>query len=108
LKCIIDQQLPPVLAEWLRSHEIDAAHVRELGLQHASDAEIWARAVEDSAVVVTKDDDFVLLRHVRQNARVVWVRIGNCDNATLVRRFEQSWPAIYDRLNAGEGLVELR
>jgi predicted nuclease of predicted toxin-antitoxin system len=108
LRCILDQQLPPVLAEWLRTQGVEASHVRELGLQAASDTEIWRRAVEDSAVIMSKDDDFVRLYHAARDARVVWVRIGNCSNTALVARFESSWAAIQERLDAGEGLIELR
>jgi predicted nuclease of predicted toxin-antitoxin system len=56
----IDAQLPPALAQWLRTeHGIDAVHVESLGLLTARDRVILAaaRAAERRIIVVTKDDD---------------------------------------------------
>jgi len=43
---------------WLRDNGHDAVHVRELGLQRASDAEILRKAAEDTRIVLTMDLDF--------------------------------------------------
>ncbi len=41
----LDAQLPPALAQWIRTeHHTDAMHVEELGLHRARDAEIFAEA----------------------------------------------------------------
>ena len=39
---------------------------------------------------------------------VVWVRVGNCTNAALLRWFSPLWPEIRRRLEAGEQLIEVR
>jgi predicted nuclease of predicted toxin-antitoxin system len=51
--------LPPAMADWLRSGGHDAVHVRELGHGNLSDREIFALAAEERRVVVTFDLDFV-------------------------------------------------
>ena len=108
MRLIVDQQLPPVLADWLQRQGLDAVHVRDLGLKAAPDAAIWTEAQRDNAVVISRDEDFVALAGRSGGARVVWIRLGNCTNAALLAAVETNWPAIATRLTAGERLVELR
>jgi predicted nuclease of predicted toxin-antitoxin system len=58
MRLLIDMNLPPSLAAWLRSEGHDAVHVRELGLGHGSDIEVFTRAGQDSRIVITFDLDF--------------------------------------------------
>lgn len=107
MKLIVDQQLPPVLAGWLRSARLDAHQVYEIGLGEADDGDIWAAARRDDAVVVTKDIDFVDLFHSVGGARLVWVRCGNCSNDELLALFKANWDAVFRRLQRGDRFVEL-
>ncbi len=73
----------------------------------APDADIWAEATRDNAVVISRDEDFVA--RVRSGGgRLVWIRIGNCANPTLLAAIEGNWPSIHEKLESGERLVELR
>jgi predicted nuclease of predicted toxin-antitoxin system len=47
MKFLIDAQLPPGLVRWFEARGFVAAHVFELGLSSASDAEIAALAATD-------------------------------------------------------------
>lgn len=108
MKFLIDQQLPPLLAEWLRQEGFEASHVRELGLSTASDALVWQTAVQTGSVVVTKDEDFIRFRQASGQAGVVRVRLGNCSNLDLIARIQSLWPAVLERLRLGDRLVQLR
>lgn len=108
MRFLIDQQLPPVLAETLRAAGHDAVHVRDLGLSAAADTAIWNEARRDNAVVIRRDEDFVALTRSPGGARVIWIRLGNCTNASLLAAIEASWTEILGRLGAGDTLVELR
>lgn len=108
MRFIVDQQLPPLLAERLRARGLDAIHVRELGLSGASDTEIWSEARRDGAVVISRDEDFVARTRRPGGARLVWVRLGNSSNPALLAAVEAGWTEITGRLDAGETLVELR
>ena len=108
MRFLVDQQLPPALAEWLRANGLDAIHVREIGLKSASDHDIWSTASEDSAVVVTKDQDFVKLLMASEKARLIWIRIGNCPTHVLLARFASQWPRIQVRLRLSDRMVEVR
>jgi len=55
MRFLVDAQLPPALARWLAAKGHAAEHVADCEMQAASDAAIWAFAVEASAVIVTKD-----------------------------------------------------
>lgn len=82
--------------------------MRELGLQSADDMTVWELAERESAVIVTKDEDFVLLTAARQGPSVLWVRTGNLVNRLLLVHFERSWPEVLAHLRSGARVVELR
>ena len=108
MRFIVDAQLPPALARWLTAQGYEAEHVFDVGLAEASDAVIWQRALDIAAVVVTKDEDFVLRAQMGTHGPpVVWVRYGNVRRVELLRRFAAVWPGIVDALERGEALVEL-
>lgn len=108
----IDAQLPPALAQWIRTeHGTDAVHVEQLGLLRARDTDIFtaARSAAVPVVVVTKDDDFAKLLDRRgPPPKVIWLRCGNVPNRELRRIVLEAWPRAFDLLSAGEVLIEIR
>ena len=58
MRFLLDMNLPPAMADWLRSDGHDAVHIRETGYAELPDREIFARAAEDGRIVVTFDLDF--------------------------------------------------
>ena len=79
MKLLFDQNLSPRLPRLLADLYSDSAHVREVGLRDASDAEIWRFAKENGFVIVSKDSDFqqrsLLLGFP---PKFIWIRAGNC------------------------------
>ena len=87
MRFLVDNQLPPSLARWLRDRGHDAEHVFESGLHVFDDRDLWARALADTRIVVSKDEDFLYLANQPGNVgRFLWVRLGNCRNDALLRR----------------------
>lgn len=57
----LDEHLPAALASGLRRRGVDVTTTMEAGLRGASDREHIAFGLEQRRVIVTKDDDFLLL-----------------------------------------------
>ncbi len=103
MNLLIDQNLPPALADWFRQHGEAAVHVREIGMRDSSDHEIAAEAVRRQAVIITKDSDYSMGMPVP----VVWLRIGNATNRRLFEVLDKHWSAIKREVGAGERVVSI-
>jgi predicted nuclease of predicted toxin-antitoxin system len=107
VKFLIDQQLPANLAVWFDRNGHPAVHVRDLGMREASDQLIWLYAAEHDAIIVTKDEDFAIMRaRADEGPQVVWLRIGNATNRALHAHLDEVWPNVLRWLEAGEPIVE--
>lgn len=105
----LDAQLSPAMAPWLcERFGVDALSLQRLGLRDAEDQEIFEKAREAKAVVITKDSDFVKLveRH-GPPPQIVLLTLGNTSNARLRAVFERNWTQVAQLLTAGEPLIEI-
>lgn len=108
MKFLVDANLPPELATWLRERGHDASHIFETSGHKAGDAAIADLAWRQGSVIVTKDEDFVALATLAaESAPVVWVRLGNATNAALREWLEPLLPDIVQRIESGEKLIEV-
>ena len=107
---LIDAQLPPALARWLSANGHEAQHVMDLDMMSATDQEIWTKAEQQNAIIITKDEDFVVLRNTTEESQpaVVWLRVGNSRKAELLSWFEKLLPQIISELERGEALIEVQ
>ena len=58
MRFLIDNALPPRLADLFVAAGHDAVHVRAYAMQAARDEEILARALTEDRIVVSADSDF--------------------------------------------------
>lgn len=108
MKILIDAQLPPALARWLREQGHDAEAVRDVGFREAEDGAIWELARQTSAVILTKDEDFAArAQHEPAGPVVVWLRVGNSSNTALRAWLEPRLSGIVQLVEQGSRLVEV-
>lgn len=78
MKLLFDQNLSRRLVSRLETEFPQSAHVAEIGLDQATDHEIWSYAGAEGFVVVSKDADFRQLAFLHgPPPKVVWLRVGN-------------------------------
>lgn len=58
MRFLIDNALPPQLAELLLAAGFDAIHVLAYSMHAAKDEEILARALDENRIIVSADSDF--------------------------------------------------
>ena len=84
MKLLCDQNLSPRLVAYLADVFPDSQHVFQLGLDRASDNDIWTYARDHEHIVVTKDADFNELSALRGfPPKVIWLCLGNCTTAEI-------------------------
>lgn len=105
LTFLVDNQLPVALTQFLIERGFAARHVRDLGLGSEDDAVIAAYAREHGLTVVSKDEDFVIISNLQGSPAVVWIRLGNCRNAELLRTMERGLPHITAALESGQRII---
>ena len=108
MRFLVDAQLPPALAQWLTNQGHFAEHVFDHRLEAATDARIWNFALQASAVLITKDEDFAQRKALGAGGpAVVWIRLPNVRRRALLQWFEIVLPEIVSALERGETLVEV-
>lgn len=103
----VDAQLPPGLCNWLEAKGHAAEHVHTLGMTSASDSAIADHAHAGQLVLISKDEDFRILRRPDRFA-LLWLRCGNTTNTALATWLELRWQRVERLLAEGERFVELR
>jgi predicted nuclease of predicted toxin-antitoxin system len=104
VRFLIDNALLLTVGEELNRDGHGAVHVRELGMQAASDNEIFDRAAQDDRTVVSADTDFCTLLAIRKQGApsVILFRHGSqhrpADQAVLLKA---NLPQLAAALEAG-------
>ena len=108
MRFLIDAQLPPRLAHRLNELGHEAIHVFDIGLATATDGDIWNAALTRDAILITKDRDFVTWRVARRDGpTIIWLRFGNCDTDTLIKRVTGALDQIAVAVERGETVIEV-
>jgi predicted nuclease of predicted toxin-antitoxin system len=109
VRFLIDTQLPRSLGKLLEAEGHQIEHGLDLNEGKSSDNELWKRALDPAAIIITKDEDFATwVFSGRTGPSVIWLRIGNCSKATLAAWFMPLLPEALRKLEEGERLVELQ
>lgn len=85
MKLLLDQNISRKLVALMREEFPDSSHVAELGLEQATDRQIWEYAQQNDYVIVSKDSDFRQLAFLLgPPPRAVWLNVGNVDSLTIL------------------------
>ena len=103
MKFLVDNALSPVLAQLLRDHGHDAVHVRDYNIQDEDDKVVFARAADESRVVVSADTDFGGLLAFQQSSRPSFILF----RGRVSRRPESLAGLLLSHLPGLEGILAL-
>ncbi len=106
----IDAQMSPAIAAWITANfPVTALAVRDVGLRDAEDREIFLEARKQSAIVMTKDSDFITLQtELGSPPKIIWITCGNTSNARLKEILVTTLSDAIALLDAGDDLVEIK
>lgn len=78
MKILLDQNISFRVVKKIQTLYTEARQVRELGLENASDKQIWSFAKEHHFTIVTFDADFYDLANLLGHPpKIIWLRTGN-------------------------------
>src|SRR5438105_127783 len=84
MKLLFDQNLSHRLVARLAAEFPGSAHVRDVNLAAAPDADVWAFATSQGFMIVSKDTDFQQRALLHGHPpKVIWVRLGNCATSAV-------------------------
>jgi predicted nuclease of predicted toxin-antitoxin system len=84
VRLLFDQNLSRRLVADLAQWFPESAHVGSLGLDTATDREVWAYAGEQEYLIASKDSDFRQLAFLfGPPPKSIWLRVGNCSTAAI-------------------------
>ncbi len=101
---VVDANLSPRLAEFLRDAGHDAVHVRDIGMRAASDDEIVDSAISTDRIVISHDTDFGTLLAYRELSKPSFISIRSSDPVDVdhqARLVVANLDAMSDDLDAG-------
>ena len=108
-RILIDNNLSHKLTDSLKSLGFEAIHVKAVGLQEASDNEIWQYATANNYHILTKDSDFSYIVALRGfSPKVIQLDIGNKSTNAIAELLERNSATIFKFLDDSEtGLLVL-
>ncbi len=86
MKLLLDENLSRRLVPFLLHDYPGSSHVCLMGLESASDVDVWNAAKNQDFVIVTRDADFEELSLVwGQPPKVIWLKISNQTRAATLK-----------------------
>jgi len=111
VKIWLDAQLSPAIGKWMEeAFDITEAFAvqADSALRATEDLEIFKKAREAKAVVMTKDRDFVdLVERLGPPPQIIWLTCGNTSNQSMRRILTVAFSGAMELLRQGEQLVEI-
>ena len=96
MRFLADMGVSTRIADWLRDEGYDTVHVREIGMERAEDASIFALARAENRVIVTFDLDFgeIASHALEGSPGLVVFRLRNTRVSHVLDRLQASLPRV--------------
>ena len=102
MKLLLDENLSRRLVPFLLHDYPGSSHVCLIGLESATDVEVWNTAKQQDFVIVTRDADFEELSLVwGQPPKVIWLKISIPSRSTTLKVL------LDNRLKINEALYDM-
>jgi len=99
MKLLLDENLSRRLVPFLQHDYPDSSQVVLLGMESATDKEVWQKAKDDGYVIVTRDADFQELSLVwGQPPKVIRLKTLNQSRAATLKVLLENREAIIESL----------
>ena len=84
MKLLFDQNLSDQLVILLADLFPNSTHVKTIGLNTATDTQLWDYARDNDYLIVSKDTDFRNRSVIHgYPPKVIWIRKGNCSTSAV-------------------------
>jgi predicted nuclease of predicted toxin-antitoxin system len=105
----LDNHLSPALTGWINAtFGLNCVQLRDLGLERASDREIFEKAREADALLISKDRDFAeLVLRLGAPPPLIWLTCGNTSNRALRSLLGVRLATALSMIESGEAIVEI-
>lgn len=108
MKLLLDENLSRRLVPFLQADFPDSTQVALIGLERASDRDIWEYARAHEFIIVTKDADYYDLSLVLGAPPcVLWLQAGNASKASTLTLLLDHAEGIKAAFDGGRACVEL-
>jgi predicted nuclease of predicted toxin-antitoxin system len=86
MKLLLDENLSRRIVPFLQTVFPGSSQVALIGMERASDMDVWQYARDNAFVIVSKDADFYDLSLLHgAPPKVVWLKTGNATKAAVTR-----------------------
>ncbi len=108
MKLLFDQNISFRLVKKINDIYQEAKQVRELGLENATDLEIFEYAKRNNFAIVTFDADFCDLNIIKgYPPKIIWIRTGNTTTQNLEKVIRLKSGLINSFLEEDFGCLEI-
>ena len=91
LRFLVDENVPVEVGLSLESGGHDTLIVGRTALRGAADTVLWARAVKEERIIVTRNHDFPLVGVIGKPAGIILLRPVDNKPSAIVRCFNDFW-----------------
>ena len=108
MKLFLDQNLSYKLIPRLEKLFPGSKHIKEFGLEHSSDEDIYRFSITNNFILVSQDADFYELSLVSDiKPKIIWLRCGNVSSDEIYHILENNHEKIIKFFESSETCLQL-